>query len=325
MKRPQTDSVARAFAGSWNLLDPAVLEPILHDDIIYTDSCSGLISGKSAVMDHLSSQMNLVNQAGASERIKAQIAYTRMIYEFEDLTEGESDVSVLMNQGDEWELKFVVAFGVKDSKADLIVVHASAPKRMYITHTGVYPGLKRDHYARYLTDGHRNSMKEHMHLIYAGLFSAIKPTICIEGDLGGAPFACMSGKRWFKPAGPHYIGNTDGFDESIGASKELMASFVEWALKFAREYDKPTFRWIDWNRRGIQLTRTLKKELGSRYFYEYRIPVEDPNCPHLDYNSPSENAVDRMQWKLSRTLTHTTRLNRLKWSPCFNRDRCIGI
>ena len=93
-----------------------------------------------------------------------------------------------------------------------------------------------------------------------------RETVIIMADFGMGPYAWKGG---------NIADASGGFPPEYGVSKELEAEFADWVTKFECDYDKPDFDWEVFNRRGIELSRKLKKEIGDRFKIEYHIPIED--------------------------------------------------
>lgn len=108
-----------------------------------------------------------------------------------------------------------------------------------------------------------------------------RETVKIMADFGMGPYAWNCG---------NIADAVCGFPPEYGVSKELETDFAEWVTKFERDCDKPDFEWDAFNRRGIELARKLKKEIGNRFDIEYRIPIEDPRW-HEDYSKWSEESI----------------------------------
>ncbi len=94
-----------------------------------------------------------------------------------------------------------------------------------------------------------------------------RETIYIMADYGMAAYAWRKG---------NIADSVTGFPEEFGVSKELEAKFAEWAIDFERNCDKPHFDWKDFHKRGIELTKNLKEEIGNQFNIEYHKPIQDP-------------------------------------------------
>ena len=101
-------------------------------------------------------------------------------------------------------------------------------------------------------------------------------TITIMPDFGMGPWA------WEKDATDKtaYVGGNIA-DAVSGMpdypiSEELNQDFATWVTFFENCYDKPVMDWPAFHRRGIELSRRLKAELGDRVKVVYAKPCEDP-------------------------------------------------
>jgi hypothetical protein len=103
--------------------------------------------------------------------------------------------------------------------------------------------------------------------------------ITIMADYGNGPYAWLNENPEEKPGiGPGIADMTHGFLD-WNVSKELEADFADWMVPFARDsYDNPeSFPWEEFHRRGIELSKRLKREVGSTFRVRYVKPSEDPN------------------------------------------------
>jgi len=105
-----------------------------------------------------------------------------------------------------------------------------------------------------------------------------KPRITIMADFGNSPYAWLNetpDKR--KGVGPNVADAVSGFCGIVPVSAALEAAFSEWAWPFESEYNKPDFDWTGFHRKGIELARRLKGEVGDAYDVFYFKASEDPN------------------------------------------------
>jgi len=91
--------------------------------------------------------------------------------------------------------------------------------------------------------------------------------IYIMADFGMGPYAWRHG---------NIADSITGFPPEFGVTKELEADFAEWAISFEKDYDSPAFDWEAFHRRGIELSKRLKQEIGTRFDIEYHKAIEDP-------------------------------------------------
>ena len=118
--------------------------------------------------------------------------------------------------------------------------------------------------------------------------SVAEVTITVMPDYGMGPYA------WEKPSSDHspYVGiciatATDGFEAEDGTkiSPALEAEFNEWTAQFEQFAERVEFDWETFHRQGINLSKKLKSELGSRYEVVYHKPSEDPNREINEYTA----------------------------------------
>jgi hypothetical protein len=103
----------------------------------------------------------------------------------------------------------------------------------------------------------------------------LRRTIVIYADYGFGAYA------WIGTGGN--IADSIGWTFERPISARLHAAFGAWALEFERAptpwRDEAAYHAYDWsafNRRGITLTRRLKRELGPDIHVFYQAPQEDP-------------------------------------------------
>jgi hypothetical protein len=97
-------------------------------------------------------------------------------------------------------------------------------------------------------------------------------------DHGMGPYA------WIKDAadesfrvGQYFADALSGFERLIGVSAALEKCFAAWVNKFEGNAFDPVFDWLDFHRRGLELSRRLKLEIGATFRVVYCKPHEDPN------------------------------------------------
>ena len=116
--------------------------------------------------------------------------------------------------------------------------------------------------------------------------------LSIMADYGMGPYAWLNENPVEDPRlGPNIADMTSGFPEEWNGSKELEADFAEWMTQFERDsWDHfDSFPWEEFHRRGIELSRRLKLELGSEFWVRYVKAMEDPN---FDVNRAVEIELD---------------------------------
>lgn len=102
-------------------------------------------------------------------------------------------------------------------------------------------------------------------------------TITIMADFGMGPWA------WEKDASDETtrvglnIASSEWIVSRYDVSTSLKKDFSAWVIHFENHYDDAGFDWPEFHRRGIELSRRLKAELGVRVKIVYAKPVEDPN------------------------------------------------
>lgn len=112
--------------------------------------------------------------------------------------------------------------------------------------------------------------------------SPFLPALTVMVDYGNAPFLWLLDR----PEGGGIGGNLcDGtsWDESFPMSEGLWQKFADWAIEFDRtsfysdNFNADGWDWIAFHERGLQLSRSLKEEVGDAYRVIYDKPCEDPN------------------------------------------------
>ncbi len=120
-----------------------------------------------------------------------------------------------------------------------------------------------------------------------------KFVITVMADYGFGPYA------WQKPASDcstlvgECIGTAvDGFETDDGTtiSASLQADFSNWTAQFEQFAEKPGFDWPAFHRRGLNLSKRLKGELGHSYRVSYHKPCEDPECEVNEYIEVTSDA-----------------------------------
>ena len=85
--------------------------------------------------------------------------------------------------------------------------------------------------------------------------------------------------EWSGVGGSH--ADTCGWSHQLRISDELHQKFVAWQIEFesanlSTEDNRKAFDWVDYHRRGIELTKRLKAEVGSKAIVIYEKAYEDP-------------------------------------------------
>lgn len=61
-------------------------------------------------------------------------------------------------------------------------------------------------------------------------------------------------------------------------SQSLLNEFYNWHSSFEGFlFEKPSFNWNEYHKKGISLAKKLKKEVGENVKVVYQKPFEDPN------------------------------------------------
>lgn len=98
-------------------------------------------------------------------------------------------------------------------------------------------------------------------------------------DYGMAPYAWLRRAGQTRGVGGNIADAVCGFPEEYGVSKDLEKAFANWACYFERNVEPgrdENFDWETFHRRGRELTRRLKEEIGDKFYIHYLIPYEDP-------------------------------------------------
>lgn len=97
----------------------------------------------------------------------------------------------------------------------------------------------------------------------------MKLQVIVMSDFGDAIFWDNEGVN---------IGGPDGCDD-INISESLLNEFADWHLPFERfDFENnPDFNWDEYHKKGMELSRKLKKEVGEDVEIIYEKPFEDPN------------------------------------------------
>jgi hypothetical protein len=112
--------------------------------------------------------------------------------------------------------------------------------------------------------------------------SPFLPVLTVMVKYGNAPFLWPLDR----PEGSGIGGNLcDGtsWDESFPMSEGLWQKFADWALEFDRtsfyseNFNADGWDWLAFHECGLQLSRSLKVEVGDAYRVIYDKPCEDPN------------------------------------------------
>lgn len=109
------------------------------------------------------------------------------------------------------------------------------------------------------------------------------PMLTVMVDYGNAPFLWLVDCPKVKGIGGNICDGTC-WDETLPMSEPLWQMFADWAIEFDRtefyldSYDADDWDWPAFHARGLELSRRLKAEVGTRYHVVYDKPCEDPNC-----------------------------------------------
>lgn len=108
----------------------------------------------------------------------------------------------------------------------------------------------------------------------------LRPAIVIYADYGIGPYAWL--RTWDGPGGCVADATSWGYERPI--TLELETAFSAWAIEFERapapwngEVENRAYNWAAFNRRGVTLSRRLKRELGPDIRVFYQAPHEDPH------------------------------------------------
>jgi len=71
------------------------------------------------------------------------------------------------------------------------------------------------------------------------------------------------------------INNPIQLDKIGPISTPLHEQFSSWVTDFEVNSDNKNFPWEEWNMKGIELAKSLKKEVAGKFDVEYHIPCED--------------------------------------------------
>jgi hypothetical protein len=92
--------------------------------------------------------------------------------------------------------------------------------------------------------------------------------ITIMADYGNGPYAWLNENPEESNAPGGAIADMiGGWPSDWNVSKELDADFTDWILPFDRDsfHNPESFPWEEFHRRGIELTRRLKREVGPPF------------------------------------------------------------
>ncbi len=108
------------------------------------------------------------------------------------------------------------------------------------------------------------------------------PILTVLAEYGNAPFLWLVDRPSQAGVGPNLCDGTF-WDESFPMSEGLWRKFADWAIEFDQtsffleDFDDSGWDWIAFHKRGLQLSRWLKEEVGEAYRIVYYKPFEDPN------------------------------------------------
>jgi len=108
-----------------------------------------------------------------------------------------------------------------------------------------------------------------------------KPVFTIMPDFGGA-YGWRKDTNDNRGVGGNHA-DTQGWHDEIAISLSLHESLAAWQDEYEcagiSSRDFANFDWVDYHRRGISLSKQLKKEVGEQAFVIYEKAFEDP-CHH---------------------------------------------
>jgi len=108
------------------------------------------------------------------------------------------------------------------------------------------------------------------------------PILTVMVDYGNAPFLWLVDKPNQRGVGPNCCDGVS-WRSSFPMSEGLWRKFADWAIEFdCTSFNSDNFNADDWDwpafhARGLQLSRWLKKEVGTAYRVVYDKAFEDPN------------------------------------------------
>jgi hypothetical protein len=108
----------------------------------------------------------------------------------------------------------------------------------------------------------------------------MNPVLSVMADYGSGPYLWIlrDGTADAPKIGPCIA--SYGYwpdDEFPGIAQDLKEDFDDWIMQFESYSGLPKFRWEFFHKRGLQLARRLKAQLGDRAIVRYVTPMEDPN------------------------------------------------
>lgn len=112
--------------------------------------------------------------------------------------------------------------------------------------------------------------------------SPFVPVLTVMVDYGNAPFLWLVDAPDQTGIGCNICNGTE-WDDECPMSEGLWQKFAHRAIEFDRtafysdRFDANSWDWIAFHKRGLQLARWLKEEVGETYRVVYDKPCEDPN------------------------------------------------
>lgn len=109
----------------------------------------------------------------------------------------------------------------------------------------------------------------------------MQPILSIMPDYGSGPYlwilrdGCSSAREIGPNIASYGLWPVDEFLSSV--TKELQEDFDDWVLQFELYAELRKFQWAPFHKRGLQLARRLKKQIGDKAIVRYVKPCEDPN------------------------------------------------
>lgn len=106
-----------------------------------------------------------------------------------------------------------------------------------------------------------------------------KNVINIMADFGNGPYGWINDNKDDIHVGGNFADAICGFGDHLGVkiSSSLEEDFADWVIVFENCYDHAGFNWKQFNVRGVQLSRRLKREVHNRFYVRYHKPCEDPD------------------------------------------------
>jgi hypothetical protein len=109
------------------------------------------------------------------------------------------------------------------------------------------------------------------------MFKPPKNVINIMADFGMGPYGWINESVEGIGVGGNFADTTTGFGDKLGIkiSSSLEEDFADWVIVFECCYDHRDFNWNQFNARGVQLSRRLKREVHDSFYVRYHRPCED--------------------------------------------------